>query len=414
MILNTINTSASLNSVSDVLSLKEEFSEELYNILNFWESKTIDKEYGGFIGEMNHFGKIEEKASKGGILNARILWTFSAAYRVTKKDSYLKMAERAYRYLIEHFWDTENGGLFWEVDYKGNPINTRKQAYAQGFGIYAFSEYYSASKTKESLEFAKELYQIIESKFLDTEHGGYIEALACDWSAIKDMRLSEKDMNAPKSMNTHLHILEPYTNLYRVWPSEILKNSIEWLITLFSEKIYNKQTKHLNIFFTTNWGSLSDEVSFGHDIEAAWLINEAFLETNKGVLDVKIYNITASLVQSTLNEGLDKDGSLLNNFNNNKYDTDRHWWPQAEALVGLMDAYQLNNNPIYLEHLIKVWKFIKYNIIDAENGEWHWRVNENCIANESEVKVGFWKCPYHNSRALMELIERIENINHVK
>ena len=396
-----------------LLRLKNEFSAELNNILEFWSSSCVDEKYGGFIGTMDHFGKIIPEGSKGSILNSRILWTFSAAYRISKIEEYKILADRAYRYITNHFWDDKNGGLFWELDYFGNPLVTKKQAYAQGFGIYAFSEYYRATGFEQSLTYAKELYVILEEKFWDFQFSGYVEALTQDWQVIEDMRLSLKDLNAPKSMNTHLHILEPFTNLYRIWPNARLKNSIQSLILIFTNKIYDAKTNHLNLFFANNWTTQFQEVSFGHDIEAAWLLNEADMVINDGNLNPELQKITKKLIEVTISEGLDSDGSIFYERNGAHLDTDKHWWPQAEGLVGFMDAYELDMNQEYLDKLIKLWDFIKSNMLDKSNGEWYWRVDQKNKPITTENKVGFWKCSYHNSRAMMELIERINKMKSI-
>ena len=245
---------------------------------------------------------------------------------------------------------------------------------------------------------------------MESKHGGYVEALTENWQAIEDMRLSDKDLNAPKSMNTHLHILEPYTNLFRVWPDEKLKKTIGSLLKLFSDKIYNHNSHHLQLFFDLEWNSQFEEVSFGHDIEGAWLLNEASMIINEGILDEKIYTITNELVKATLSEGLDTDGSVFNNNRGGILDSDKHWWPQAEALVGFMDAFENTQDLKYLQRVEILWSFIKNFMIDKENGEWFWRVNASNIPITTEDKVGFWKCPYHNGRALMEIIERIDKM----
>lgn len=393
--------------ISRLLQLKVEFSDELTSILEFWSTKCLDETHEGFIGSMDHCGNVDPVASKGCILNTRILWTFSAAYRTTNLEVYRTMAKRAYDYLTKYFWDHQYGGLYWELDHKGAPLDRKKQAYVQGFGIYAFSEYYRAIGVEESLAYARELFQILEEKYWDFKNTGYLEALTEDWKKIDDMRLSLKDLNTPKSMNTHLHILEPYTNLYRVWPNEKLKTAISSLLQIFCNKIYNPYTKHLKLFFSLDWKSQFEEISFGHDIEGAWLMNEASILINNGALDKEVHSITKQLVLSTLNEGLDKDGSLFNEMKGNQLDTDKHWWPQAEAMVGFLDAYELEGKKTYLEQVEKLWIFINNFLKDRENGEWFWRVNADNIAITSEDKAGFWKCPYHNGRALMELIERI-------
>lgn len=402
-----IDNQTLVSEKENLLILNDELKIELKRILNFWSTEAIDNVNGGFIGEIDNLGNKNYKAHKGAVLNTRILWTFSAAYRTTKNNSYKIIANKAYNYIIKHFWDTKNGGLFWEIDAQGNIINTRKQAYAQGFGVYAFSEYYRATKNEDSLDYSKQLYHILENNFRDKEHTGYIEALKEDWTAIEDMRLSNKDLNAPKSMNTHLHILEPYTNLYRVWKDVSLKQNIKNLITIFQDKIIDKKTGHFNLFFDRDWSHKSTAISFGHDIEGAWLLHEA-AEVLQDKLVLKSVQKTAiNLVDLTLQKGLDSDGSLFNELENNHLDKDKHWWVQAEAMVGLIDAYQINPKETYLISIYKIWDFIKNYLIDYKNGEWFWRVDEKGAPILEEDKLGFWKCPYHNSRALMELIERI-------
>jgi len=388
--------------------LSDEMSLELENILEFWSTKTIDNKSGGFVGQINQCGTINFEASKGVVLNARVLWTFSAAYRMIGSEKLEKMAQRTFNYLIQNAWDTENGGLFWELDFEGNPINTRKQAYAQGFGIYALSEYYLATGNTESLEYAKKLFYILENHFYDTEKGGYIEALDKDWKPMADMRLSEKDANFPKSMNTHLHILEPYTNLYRAWKSEELKQKIVHLLDVFKSKIINPATGHFTLFFEMDWTRRSNIVSYGHDIEGAWLLHEAAHEIGDVEWIATIQKSALRLVEVTLKEGTDSDGSLFNEREGEHLDTDKHWWPQAEALVGLMDAWEITEKKSYITEIVRIWDFIKENMMDYENGEWFGRVDRNKEAISTEDKVGFWKCPYHNTRSMIEMITRIK------
>ena len=389
--------------------LYQEMDLELENILEFWSLQTIDNRFGGFIGQINNQGEKNILSSKGTVLNARILWTFSAAYNLVGSEKLEKLATRAYNYLTRYFWDMKNGGLFWEVDHEGKPLNTRKQAYAQGFGIYAFSEYYLATGNEESLQYAIRLFNLLEDHFYDPEHGGYLEALDQEWNRLDDMRLSKKDVNAPKSMNTHLHILEPYTNLYRAWPEDRLKESIQHVIGIFLEKIIDKKTKHLNLFFDMDWTCKSDTISFGHSIEGAWLLREAALEAGDEQVLNKVQKAAVGLADAVLSGGTDKDGSIFYEYENEHLDTDKHWWAQAEAIVGLTDAWEITGDHVYLEAMKKVWSFIKENIIDYENGEWFGRVDKNGIPYESEDKVGFWKCPYHNTRAMIEMLRRIRN-----
>ena len=387
---------------------KEEMSLELSRILEFWLTRAVDTGHQGFVGRIDHSGNVIEGSTKGAVLNTRILWTFAAAERFSGSEKLLEAASRAYRYLIDYFWDKEHGGLYWELDAEGKPVNTRKQAYALGFGIYAFSEYFMATGSEDSLEYAKRLYRILEDKFLDKEQGGYIEALGRDWRKLEDMRLSEKDANLPKSMNTHLHIIEPYTNLYRAWPDESLKQSITHLLEIFQNKIIDPDTGHFRLFFEMDWTCKSNIDSFGHDIEGAWLLHEAAQEIGEKKLIPQIQDSALRLVDATLEEGTAADGSVYYEKDGDHLDTDRHWWPQAEAMVGLMDAWEISGKEEYLEHVPRIWSYIKEFFIDPDNGEWYLRVDDQGRPYEDEDKAGFWKCPYHNTRALLEMIHRIE------
>ena len=328
--------------------LSSEMQDELNRILVFWSTKAVDAEFGGFVGKINSQGEVIPKATKGAVLNTRLLWTFSAAYRRTKNALYKTMADRAYEYLCRHFWDRENSGLIWECDYRGNPLNTRKQAYAQGFGIYAFSEYFLATGSEESFEYAISLFDSLEGKFRDDEFEGYLEALSSDWQPMEDMRLSPKDANSPKSMNTHLHILEPYTNLYKAWPDLALKERILVLIKVFQERIVDAKTGHFNLFFDIDWTVQSKIISYGHDIEGAWLLHEAAIATQEKNVIQSVQKSALVLVDVTLREGTGADGSVWYEKEGNHIDTDRHWWVQAEAMVGLMDAWEIAKDDRYI------------------------------------------------------------------
>ena len=391
-------------------SLNEESHEELNRILDFWYREVYQPDSENFIGRIDHYGNKYPEADQGAVLICRILWTFSAAYKFSPDPQYMEVANSAFHLVCERFWDPQYGGLFWSIEPNGQVSNTRKQAYAQGFGIYGLSEYYSAFGDTHALELARSLYRILEDKFHEPKFGGYLEALDRDWSEIEDQRLSDKDANAPKSMNTHLHILEPYSNLYRVDPTTELKNRLNSLTNIFLDKIINPETGHFDLFFSENWSRLSRIHSYGHDIEGAWLLREAAELIDDPELTLKVEHASERLVKITLAEGADADGSLFYEMEGGELDTDKHWWPQAEAMVGCLDAFEISGNPMCLVECLKVWSFIKEKLIDREKGEWFWRVNQDSKPIESEDKAGFWKCPYHNSRALMETMRRIEQI----
>ncbi len=392
----------------DIAKLKQEMEEELtQNILPFWMNKMTDPDNGGFYGRITGAEVLEPEAEKGAILNARILWTFSAAYRLLRKDEYLATATRAKRYIIDRFYDNEFGGIYWSLDYKGQPKDTKKQIYALGFAIYGLSEYHRATGDAEALDYAIRLFDAIEQHSFDPKKNGYCEALTREWGEIADMRLSEKDENERKTMNTHLHILEPYANLYRVWKDARLEKQLRNLIVLFTEKILNLKTGHLELFFNDDWVSKYRIVSYGHDIEASWLIHEAALVLGDKELLEKVEPLV-EYIAAAADEGLTPDGSMVYEtfLSKKETDTDRHWWVQAENIVGHVNLYQHFDDTVALQKAFRCWEFVKQHLVDRKNGEWFWSVRADGSVNTTDDKAGFWKCPYHNGRMCMEIIER--------
>ena len=419
------------------------------NILRFWLDKMIDRENGGFYGRIDGSGVLHPEAEKGAILNARILWTFSAAYRVFSHLSpltphlqeYLDAATRAKDYLIEHFIDPEYGGVYWSVDYKGNPLDTKKQFYAIGFAVYGLSEYARATGDREALEYALDLYECIEEHALDREHNGYIEACTREWGEIADMRLSEFDANYPKSQNTHLHIIEPCTNLLRCLkemhaqescdyvpvlgavlpigvsvPMETIVSveaSLRNLIEIFTDKILNPETHHLDLFFDMDWTRGAGHLeSYGHDIECSWLMHEAALVLGDQKVLSKVEDVVRMVAKAS-EKGLRPDGSMIHeaNLDTGHVDDDLHWWVQAENVVGWFNIWQHFGDKDALEKAERCWNYIKTQLIDWENGEWFWSRHPDGTLNTVDDKAGFWKCPYHNGRMCLEIIERTESLN---
>ena len=379
------------------------------NILPFWINNMVDRENGGFYGRIDGHGNLHAEAEKGGILNGRILWTFSAAYRVLGKPEYLEMATRAKDYIIAHFIDREYGGTYWSLDYKGNPKDTKKQFYAIGFMIYGLSEYVRATGDKEALDYAIQLFDCIEEHSLDVIYNGYIEACTREWGEIADMRLSDLDANYPKSQNTHLHIIEPYANLYRVWKDERLEKALRNMINIFTDKILNPETNHLDLFFENDWTRGAGHLeSYGHDIECSWLMHEAAIVLGDAEVLKKVEEIVP-LVAKASEKGLNPDGSMIHeaNLDTGHVDDDLHWWVQAEAVVGFYNIYQHFGDESALDKSLQCWQYIKDNLIDYEGGEWYWSRRPDGTLNLDDDKAGFWKCPYHNGRMCLEIIERI-------
>ena len=420
-----------------VEKMKQEMQDVVENnILRFWMDQMMDCEHGGFYGRMAGNGELHPEAEKGAILNARILWSFSAAFRVLKHPEYLEAATRAKDYIIEHFIDQEYGGVYWSVDYEGNPLDTKKQFYAIGFVIYGLTEYARATGDREALDYALELYECIEEHAFDSVHNGYIEACTREWGEIADMRLSELDANYPKSQNTHLHIIEPYTNLLRCLkemqaqetcdyvpalgavlpvgisvPQEVVDRvagSVRNLIEIFTDKILNAETNHLDLFFEMDWTRGAGHLeSYGHDIECSWLMHEAALVLGDAKVLAKVEPIVQAVAKAS-EKGLNADGSMIHeaNLDTGHVDDDLHWWVQAENVVGWYNIWQHFGDEEALNRAEKCWQYIKDQLIDWNHGEWYWSRRANGVLNTVDDKAGFWKCPYHNSRMCLEIIER--------
>ncbi len=389
-------------------TLKKEMKQCLENnILRYWIDKVTDKEHGGYYGRVDGHDHVHPEAEKGAILNGRILWAFSAAYRVMKNKEYLDAATRAKDYILDHFIDKEYGGVYWSLDCEGKPLDTKKQTYAIGFVIYGLSEYARATGDKQALDAAIKLYHDIEAHAYDAVNGGYVEALTREWNPIADMRLSDKDENGAKTMNTHLHVIEPYTNLYRVWPSKELHESIHRLFDVFTDKLYNKETHHLDLFFDNEWHGRRNVESYGHDIEATWLLWETALVLGEDDVKAKLGPIVVDLAKAA-DEGLQPDGSMIYEHwkDTGKTDRQRQWWVLCENVIGHVNLYQYFNDASALKVAKDCWTFINKHLVDHVNGEWHWAVDDNGKINLDDDKAGFWKCPYHNSRMCLEIIER--------
>lgn len=391
-----------------ITTLRTEVEHELTaDILPFWMEKMADNVQGGFYGRIDGDDKLHADAPKGAILNARILWTFSAAYRLLRKPEYLETATRAKRYIIDKFYDKDFGGVYWSLTADGEPLDTKKQVYAQGFAIYGLSEYARATGDREALDYAVKLFETVGKYSFDRDRNGYIEAFTREWKPIEDMRLSDKDENTSKTMNTHLHILEPYANLYRVWKNERQERQLRNMLDLFIGKILNKKTYHLDLFFDNCWHTDGNIISYGHDIEASWLIHEAALVLGDEALLKRIEPVITNIARAA-DEGLNPDGSMIYERFTAEDRTDRelHWWVQAENVVGHVNLYQHFGDEKALDTAMKCWQFIKDKIIDHANGEWHWSLMPDGSVNRRDDKAGFWKCPYHNGRMCMEIIER--------
>lgn len=386
------------------------------NLLNtispFWK-KLKDDEYGGFYGFMSHDLQLDQKADKGVILNSRILWYFANQYLILKDKEDLVYARHAYTFFKEKCLDKEYGGVYWMLTYDGKPSENMKHTYNQAFAIYALSSYYDATGDKEAIETAKDLFRCIETVCRDEY--GYLEAFDREWKPISNEKLSDnkhlgqKGVVAEKTMNALLHILEAYTELYRVSKDKVVGSKLKDLLVLFKEQVYNPKSRTLGVFFDKNMYTICDMHSYGHDIEAAWLLDRGaeVLGDVQLIADTKKYTIE---IAYKVKEVAFEKGALNNERFEDFIDQTRIWWVQAEGIVGFINAYEKNGDKTFLEIAHKLWEYTKTYIVDKRpNAEWYWNVAEDGSPILESPIVEPWKCPYHNGRMCLEVIRR--NIN---
>ena len=379
------------------------------NILPFWENYTPDPN-GGFYGTVLNDGTPVLEAPKGCVLIARILWTFSNAYMHFKNEAYLKLANRAQEYFLAHFIDKEFGGTYWTVDADGTPLDDQKQTYAIAFAIYGLAAHFQATQNQESLQQAIELYQILEEKTFDPVNGGYIESFKRNWEKPERYGYDGKG-EATKTMNTHLHVLEAYSQLYKVWPDSGLKSQLERLVNVFQEKIIDKKRWHQNLFLTSEWENLEQIDSYGHDVELSWLLTEAAEVLKDEVLIQESKSIALKLIDAQMQEGWNPEGSMLYERENGEAKGGLEWWPQAESVVAFYNAWEISGDEKYLDAAITTWEWIKNNLVDNEYGGWYGGLGPDGQPNINRPKISLWKCPYHNSRMAFELHKRTINLN---
>lgn len=390
-----------------------EVGEHLFgHYLPFWCGPALDLQHGGWMGWLSNDLKPDRSQPKGLIVNARILWAFSAVHRVRPEPVYFDMAARAFDFVMNKFWDAQHGGAFWRLDDQGEVRDDSKKTYGQAFYLYALTEFHQAFGSAAALARAKELFELIERHAHDAKFGGCLEVCRRDWSAAgADARLSEKDLNEKKSMNNHLHVLEAYTNLYRVWREPRVAERLRELIEIFLSRILDPRTQHLHHFFNEQWEVRSDTYTFGHDIEASWLLCEAAEELGDAALLQRVRTVALQMAGAVFNEGFGADGGLCYEGRDGQIiDAGRECWPQAEALVGFLNAFQLSDNQVFLAAAGQTWNYIGQNLVDRVHGEWFWRINPDGLPDQRLPKVSEWKGPYHATRACLETLKRLRGL----
>lgn len=374
-------------------------------ILPFWMNMK-DEVYGGYYGLVNYDLSVDKKAIKGCILHSRILWFFTNAYMTLKDESLLAYANHAFEFIKTYCIDSQNGGIYWAVNYDGTIADGTKHTYNQAFAVYALSSYYDATKNMEALNLAKELICVIETKC--TDEVGYLEAFNREFQPVENDKLSENGVIAEKTMNTLLHVFEAYTENYRVTKNEQVKQRLMFIMDTIADKIYNKELHRQEVFFDKNMNSILDLHSYGHDIETSWLIDRGCEILGDASYTQKMLPITKALARKIFQTAY-RDHSLLNECDRGVVNTSRLWWVQAEAVLGFYNAYQMEPGHLeYLDASKDILSFIMNYMVDKRDGsEWFWEVDKDGVPFSKKPIVEPWKCPYHNGRMCFELIRRI-------
>ena len=400
--------------LTDPKNFSQRVSDQLFkHLMPFWCGPAVDHEQGGWMGWLSNDLKPDRTQPKGLIVNSRILWAFSAVHQARPDKLFRQMAERAFDYVMNRFWDAQHGGAFWRLDDTGRVVrDDSKKTYGQAFCIYALSEYHRAFGSTDALARAREQFELIERHTHDAKFGGYIEVCRRDWSeADPDARLSDKDMNEKKSMNNQLHVLEAYTNLYRVWKEPRVAQRLRELIGLFQQRILDSRTQHLNHFFDEEWRVRSDSYTFGHDIEGTWLLCEAAEALGDAGLLKQAGAVALPMAEVALKEGIDTDGALRYKGRGGKIiDAGKECWPQAESVIGFLNAYQISRDEKFLKTVFRVWDYIENHLVDRVHGEWFWRITPEGQVDPALPKVSEWKGPYHATRMCLETLHRLRAI----
>lgn len=383
-------------------------------IIPFW-NQLKDEEFGGFYGYVEGDGTILKKEVKGVILNSRILWFYSQAYIQFMDDKLLEMARHAYDFLVNNCIDTTYGGVYWSLNYKGEVEDDIKHCYNQAFAIYALSTYYEACGDKSALSHAYDIFNIIENKCHDD--GGYLEAFYRDFTKADNDKLSENGVLADRTMNTLLHVLEAYTQLYKVDCDKNVGESLRAILDCFNDKVYNPEKKMCEVFFDMDYNSIIDLDSYGHDIEASWLINCACDALNDAEYSEKMLPVIMGLAYGCYNNSMDEAVSKKSDslaamnmeIENGVTNKTKVWWIQAEAVTGYYNAYERDSEKIeYKEISEKVWNFIQKYVVDEKHGEWVENIEDLNNIDYTQALAQPWKCPYHNGRMCLEMMRRLE------
>lgn len=388
-------------------ALAQLMSRELVDdLVPFWLA-LLDRFHGGHYTRMDERGTIDRKAPKSTVFVARLLWFLSTVGRALGHAQCLEQAARTQSFLLTRLRDGAHGGLFWSVTHEGRPADTVKHLYAHAFGIYGLSAHAIATGNAESLGAAKELFVLLESR-LRRPDGCYAESFDAAWRPIEDRRIAWHGGVATITANAHLHLVEAYTTLLRAWPSAGPRAALHDLVRLMLDRFVKPDGTGLHPALDGALEPLPGPPSYGHDIEASWLLEAAGDALDDPALRQRLRTVAAAMAQAAATGGQLRDGGFLSSPVRADATTlpPRVWWVQAEAVVGLVNAAQRGANRDMMSRAEAAWRFIERAMIDRERGDWFEAVDADGRPIPGRLKVGPWKEPYHQGRACLEIARR--------
>jgi mannose/cellobiose epimerase-like protein (N-acyl-D-glucosamine 2-epimerase family) len=394
------------------------------NILPFWYPQILDVEDGGY--QLNHdlHGRWRGRANKSLVAQARTVWFFARlANSRYGRPEHLQAARHGYEFLRDRMWDQRFGGFYWEVNSPGNKATkSYKHLYGQAFALYALSEYARASEDFSVIELARKLFGFLESYAHDKQYGGYQEFFRRDWGPVP-IYARNYLYAAPniKLMNTHLHLMEGITTYYPLTEDSVARERLIELIFIQSNAVVRKRVGACTDKYQRDWtplqGSDYDRVSYGHDIQNIWLLDEAC--QTAGISTGPLLDLYRTVCDYALQYGFDrKRGGFYDTGPLNKPADrrDKVWWVQAEGLVGTLHMYLLTHELVYLDSFLQTLDWIVKYQADWANGEWHRKIGENRGSKGDNYylatgeKAGPWKGPYHTGRAALRCLELLSSI----
>jgi len=409
-------------SASEIAS---RIAKELDRDLAGWYPQCVDAQRGGFHTVLKRDWSVGPYSTKGIVSQSRITWTAAeVARRLPQWHQRLEpIAKHGATFLREKMWDHQCGGFYWEINADGtSPIenDTMKHAYGQSFGIYAMANVYRLSKDEKDLQLAKDAFRWLDRHGHDPRYGGYVEAFYRDGRQM--LQPTKSEPNVPtgkvgeplgaKSMNTHIHLLESFTALYHVWPDPVLRSRLEELVHIIRDKV-TTWPGAMRLFFKDDWTAAATFVSFGHDVETAFLLYEA-IEALGRPDDSQTLKVCRDLVDHSLEFGWDtENGGFFYEGATFGHPVNRSkaWWTQAEGLnaLCLADLLFKDSDRDYSGYFVQQWEFIRRYLIDPEHGGWYAETNDDGTQVRGTDKGHLWKTPYHEVRAKLNVIEMLSN-----